>query len=84
MNIPWFLSDASLSQTWVEILCNICSSNFGYSPSSEAAGRYSPSLVSPATPASKSLKDPYIHLSDCYSGEKLPHKQNTARVPPPR
>ena len=84
-----FSSDnKQLVQTWIEILTNACRQNqFFESPEgrSRSATLNQDSFQTPprdlsrlALPSSsgiqKTLKDPYIRLTECYSGRKIPPK----------
>lgn len=84
-----FSSDnKQLVQTWIEILTNACRQNTffeGQEGRSRSATLNQGSLLTPpratqslALPSSsgvqKSLKDPYIRLTECYSGNKIPPK----------
>ena len=84
-----FSSDnKQLVQTWIEILTNACRQNqFFESPEgrSRSATLNQNSFLTPprdlsrlALPSSsgiqKTLKDPYIRLTECYSGKKIPPK----------
>lgn len=80
-----------LVQTWIEILTNACRTNpyfdcpdTGQRSSSRTDSFPSSTKSSPASqssfvlnssPGRKSAKDPYIHLTECYSGNK--------QLPPP-
>ena len=80
-----FSSDnKQLVQTWIEILTNVCRQNQffddGRSVTLNKDCLQTPprdlSRLSPSSSSSvqKSLKDPYIHLTECYSGNKVPPK----------
>jgi len=72
-----FSSDSKqLTQNWVEIISNACSKNIffqGNEPSTLEVNSKKTLEVGNKKP----LKDPYIHLTECFSGEKKPPK-----VPP--
>jgi len=75
-------------QTWIEILTNACRKNpifesnhssrrwkTNSSVSSSTSSKSSPDInKSLLSTPKKSLKDPYIHLTECYSGHKVPPK----------
>jgi len=65
-----FSSDSKqLTQNWVEIISNACRRNIFFQ------GNETPKPKNTGGGSSKkSLKDPYIHLTECYSGEKKPPK----------
>jgi len=85
-------------QTWIEILTNACRKNpifesnhssrrwkTNSSVSSSTSSKSSPDInKSLLSTPKKSLKDPYIHLTECYSGNKVPPKkaQNFGKAPP--
>lgn len=84
-----FSSDnRQLIQTWIEILTNACRQNHlfeGHETRSRGASINEDTPQTPIrnmsilTPPSrsginKSLKDPYIRLTECYSGNKVPPK----------
>ena len=75
-----FSSDSKqLTQTWVEIISNACSKNIFFQGNEAAKSKTVEVNSNKCTevPKSKHLKDPYIHLTECYSGGKKPPK-----VPP--
>ena len=73
-----------LVQTWIEILTNACKQNpffeghEGRSRSATLNSLQTPprdtSRLTPPSNSQKSLKDPYIRLTECYSGNKIPPK----------
>jgi len=64
-----FSSDSKeRTQNWVEIISNACRKNIFFQ------GNQTSGSKSSANNSKKSLKDPYIHLTECYSGEKKPPK----------
>lgn len=72
-----FSSDSKqLTQTWLEILSNACSKNifFQGNEASKSNSLVDNSKKSLEVPKKKQIKDPYIHLTECYSGEKKPPK----------
>jgi len=72
-----FSSDSKqLTQTWVEIISNACSKNifFQGNEASKSKSIEENKKKSLEVPKNKPLKDPYIHLTECYSGEKKPPK----------
>eukprot|EP00092_Neocalanus_flemingeri_P035681 GFUD01038847.1.p1 GENE.GFUD01038847.1~~GFUD01038847.1.p1 ORF type:complete len:257 (+),score=72.57 GFUD01038847.1:90-860(+) len=64
-------ANKQLTQNWVEIISNACRRNIFFQ------GNETVKSKSVEENSKKSLKDPYIHLTECYSGEKKPPK-----VPP--
>jgi len=75
-----FSSDSKqLTQNWVEIISNACSRNifFQGQETSKQKSVDENSKKSLEVTNKKPLKDPYIHLTECYSGGKKPPK-----VPP--
>ena len=77
-------SNKQLVQTWIEILTNACKQNpffeghEGRSRSATLNSLQTPprdtSRLTPPSNSQKSLKDPYIRLTECYSGNKIPPK----------
>jgi len=72
-----FSSDSKqLTQNWVEIISNACSKNIFFQGNEPSTGEVN-SKKTAEVGNKKPLKDPYIHLTECFSGEKKPPK-----VPP--
>jgi len=72
-----FSSDnKQLTQTWLEIISNACSKNifFQGNEASKSNSLEKDSNKTLELPTKKPIKDPYIHLTECYSGEKKPPK----------